>query len=176
MPRRPLLLALALLAILVAVYLFGIRWRPEATVRRNHTAFIGAIEDKKWGKCRGLIAEQYGDKWGFNRADVTLAIEDVASQFILVLDFEWTTTRLTPGDDGKTYTLVGKGKMSGKGTPLAAMIVNQSAAYAAEPFTFVWKKQSSMPWDWKLQKIEHPTLDVPSGYHPGDIGRATLSF
>jgi len=172
MPRRPILLALALAAILLAVYLFGIRWRAEATVRRNHADFIAAIEDKKWGRIRRLVAPPYGDKWGFDRADVTLAIEDVGSQFVINLDFDWTTTSLTRDGDGKTYALVGKGTMRGTGTPLAALIVSQSAAYAAEPFTFTWKKQGLLPWNWKLQKIDHPSLDVPSGYEPGDLRRA----
>ncbi len=177
MPRRPFLLALLLLAILLAVYLFGFRWRPEATVTRNQAAFIASIENKKWGKCRSLVAPQYGDKWGFNRADLTLALEDVGSQFLINLDFEWNTTSLTRGDNGDSYTLVGKGSMRGTGTPLAAIIVGQSAAYAALPFTFTWKKQSAFPWDWKLQKIDHPSLTIPPGYEPGDLRRAAaLSF
>ena len=38
------------------------------------------------------------------------------------------------------------------------------------PWVFEWKKESWLPWSWKLVRIENSGLDLGS-YSPGDLKR-----
>ncbi len=165
--RFPILLALILL---LAIYLFGFRWRGIDKVIRRHDSFIEAIEEKDWGKCAKLVAPAYRDRWGFERSDILLTLEDVGRQFFIVLDLDWKTAETKW--EGSTVSISGHGTFTGKGSPIASAIEARSKRYSSEPFTFFWKKQSFLPWDWKLVKIEHPRIEIPNGYRPGDLGSA----
>lgn len=140
-------------------------------VTRSQAKLIAAIEDKKWGRCRGLTSPAYGDRWGFDRRKLGLALKDVGSQFVIVLDLEWTTESTEKIADDH-YSISGRGRLTGMGTAFASAIESQAARYGDALFTFHWKKQSWLPWDWQLQKIAHPSLSIPSGYTPGDLSAA----
>lgn len=174
--RRLLILLILAVILILGGYLFGYRWQPMEQLTRTHTRFIEAIEDKKWSRCTKLIAPDYGDRWALNRQDLSLALKDVGSQFFIVLDMNWETDDTKLAEDEESGTVSGRGSFSGKGSPLAGAIESYAARYADEVFTFHWTKQSWLPWDWKLKKIEHPSLSIPDGYKPGDLSRSESLF
>jgi hypothetical protein len=171
--RIPILLAIAALWL---IYLIAFRWQTDEQVSRNHTRFIESIEAKKWSRCTELISPNYGDRWGYNRQDMSLALKDVGRQFTFAFDFGWKLDHVETVAEGQHYKVIGSGQFTGKGGPLASAIEQYAAKYAGELFTFHWKKQSWLPWDWKLEKIEHPTLTIPSGYKPGDLQNSMADF
>ena len=54
-----------------------------------------------------------------------------------------------------------------KGIKTVEMIIKETRTHLLDPFTFHWKKSGFLPWSWKLIRIEHSKLEVPSGYVPG---------
>ena len=58
-------------------------------------------------------------------------------------------------------------KIDGTGNQITEMIIKETRTHLLDPFTFHWKKSGFLPWSWKLIRIEHSKLEVPSGYVPG---------
>ena len=67
----------------------------------------------------------------------------------------------------ETYQITGNLKIDGTGNQITEMIIKETRTHLLDPFTFHWKKSGFLPWSWKLIRIEHSKLEVPSGYVPG---------
>ncbi len=153
--------------ILVMGYLIAFRWTSERQLRSKQEALITAIEDGSWRRCEKHISSDYADRWGWTREDLGKAIKDVRSQFmVLSLDFQAPTWDIA----GDTATVRGRVKVSGTGIGIGNAIIREANRLEA-PGIFTWKKESWLPWDWKLVRLDHADLDVPSSYEPGDLLR-----
>lgn len=164
----------ALLAILVLFVVQSFRWSGESGARRAHAKFLERIEDKKWGKCHRMIAADYADRWDFNRDDISLALRDVAAEFIISLQIDWSEDSITENDDA--HTLAGRIQIDGRGSPAVPIILREFKGYAAEAFRFEWRKSGLLPWAWKLVSIDHPSVEVPRGYEPGRLREISTPF
>ncbi|MEZ5302685.1 MAG: hypothetical protein R3F11_18920 [Verrucomicrobiales bacterium] len=165
MLSRPFLIRLGgLVAACVLLWLFFVKWTPENQVRAKQEAFIEAASDKKWQKCRALMADSYSDRWGFNRDSARQALQDLGQRFLMLdVTFEEKSFEVADG----TGTV--KGKLTLKGSGPAASFVIPEVQRLKEPFVFVWKKQSWTPWSWRLETVEQPELELPNWYEAGKL-------
>lgn len=150
--RAAWMIAAALLAL--AIY-FAWQLQPEQQVRRHTAHLLKSIERRNWESVKDQIDDSYTDRWEHDKALLLEALPQAFGQF-LFLTIEHETSAVTmEGGSGKATTRV---KMSGSGGPLASYIVEKVNTLGA-PFTFRWAQRSSWPWDWKLMRVDHPTLD-----------------
>jgi hypothetical protein len=146
-----------------------IHWQPGKTVQRQQAALIRAIESGKSAKFRRLLAADYKDRWGFNPANLSEAITDVGSQFMIM--------RLTPETPvfevkGGKATVTAHLKVGGNPIGGGAQIM-QVVNRLGEPFVFTWEKQNFLPSSWRLVSIENPAIPENAwNYVPGSIRAA----
>jgi hypothetical protein len=157
MPPRSFISTAALALAGLAVFLV-ILWSPERQVRLHQEHLLGAISDKNWARFAAFIGEDYSDRWGHDKAFVTQAAHEAFSQFFaLEASMENPVLTVRDGNGEVSARVVAKGS----GGPLAQMVV-EKLQELREPFAFHWQKRSWKPWDWKLVRIDHPTLEVPA--------------
>lgn len=168
------ILAIVFLAALILLVIQSFRWSGESGARRAHAKFLERLEDKKWGKCHRMIATDYSDRWDFNRDDVSLALRDVAGEFIISLQINWSEGSITENDS--RHTVAGRIQIDGRGSPAVPIIVREFKEFSAQPFRFEWRKSGFLPWTWKLVSIDHPSVEVPSGYKPGRLRDISTPF
>jgi hypothetical protein len=144
--------------------------RPSNMIAKKQAALIAGIEKRSLSRIERLLAEDYEDRWGFDRQDAAEAVVDVGSQFLtLVLTPEEMTVNLVEDRAVVSTRLRVSGKPIGPGGNEVTRRLNQLKT----PFEFTWEKQSFLPASWRLVQIEN--ADLPGnlyGYEPGDIRRA----
>jgi hypothetical protein len=157
MPPRSIV-PTAIIALLgVALFLF-ILWSPERQVRLHQEHLLAAVSDKNWARVASFIAEDYSDRWGHDKAFVAAAAREVFAQFIaLDLSMQNPMLNMRDGNGEVAARLIAKGS----GGPFAQMAIDKLQELR-EPFTFHWQKRIWKPWDWKLTRLNHPTLEVPA--------------
>lgn len=145
--------------IAAAVFLVLVVWlynwcQPERQVRRAQGRLLAAAESGDFDSLAQLIAEEYSDGWGHDKAFVLRAGKEVFSQFVMI-----DITREDRGAEGigDRWVLREKLTMQGLGQPLAVM-VRDRVNRLTQPFTTQWRKKSWKPWDWELTGIEHPEI------------------
>lgn len=131
--------------------------QPERQVRRAQRRFVAAIEKSDFTAMSGLLAEDYRDQWGHDKAIVVRNCREVFSQF-LTLSIERVEHGLERGDGGwilrETITIKGFGGA-------LAMAARDEVNALREPFTMVWRSSGSKPWDWELVAVRQPELKLP---------------
>lgn len=144
--------------------------RPSNMIAKKQAALISGIEKRSPSRIERLLAEDYSDRWGFDRNDAAEAVVDVGSQFLtLVLTPEEMTVDRVEDRAVVTTRLRVSGKPIGPGGNEVTRRLNRIET----PFEFTWVKQSFLPASWRLVQIEN--VDLPGnlyGYEPGDIRRA----
>jgi hypothetical protein len=146
-------LALAAAALLALALWLAWLWQPERQVRLHTAGLISGIERRNWSKVDGLLADTYADRWGHDKTFVLSGLRQVFGSFIF-LKIEQQSL-VVDAVAGRTVTRV---KMSGQGNVVAQYVMSRVNGLA-EPFTFTWKKSGTMPWQWQLTAVDHPTLD-----------------
>jgi hypothetical protein len=136
-------------------------WQPELQVQKHSTHLIEALAAKDWAKFGALIANEYQDQWGNDRAAVLertreifrsasgLRITAVSSE-VTIQDRTgyWRATILIDGDDDNDVIRAAKSRVN----------------TLATPFELDWRRVSGKPWDWKLVGVRNPDLTLPSDY------------
>lgn len=157
---------------LLAVVAGWVAWetRPSNMITKKQAALISGIEKRSPSRIERLLAEDYTDRWGFDRQDAVATVVDVGSQFLtLVLNPEEMSVNRVEDRAVVTVRLRVGGKPVGPGGNEVTRRINGLKT----PFVFTWEKQSFLPASWRLIRIENP--DLPEnlyGYTPGDIRRA----
>lgn len=159
------------LAVLIALGILLLRhWAPHRVVERRHAALIAAIERRSAKRLDRLLAESYRDQWDFDRAQASLALSDIGSQF-LSLSVTPVGLRIEAGEPG-AFVVRHRVEVRGQGSPLAHEMA-RLANRLETPFEFHWRRQSRWPGDWKLARILQPDLPADlHGYEPGDLRKA----
>ncbi len=162
---------LAVVAVLTVLTFIVVRQLgPAKMVARQQASLIDGIERRNPARIQRLVAEHYGDRWGFSRDDLVETMVDAGSQFLaLSVVMEGTSLLI----DGKHATINAKLVVGGKPVGPAGMEVTRRINQLNAPFVFVWEKQSFLPSSWRLVRMDN--VDLPDelyGYEPGDIRRA----
>jgi hypothetical protein len=171
MNRAGTLGLIAVGVIALAVYLFGFRWQSQRVIERRQHSFHEAICHSEWRKARRLLADDYGDAWGFSADEAVEAMGD-ARAFISFPRIEALHQQITVS--------------GGKGVYRARLRIHGDAAFGGglqtrinrlrAPFSFTWRKTGAWPWAWQISRIENPELELPEDYVPGSIRRVRQSL
>lgn len=139
-------------------------------VAKKQSDLITGIEKRSPGRIERLVADNYSDRWGFDREDAVVAIVDVGSQFLALVVTEEDKTTVIDGDEA---TVTAKLTFGGNPVGPAGQEAVKRLNRLKEPFVFRWRKESFLPASWRLVSIENKSLpDDLWGYEPGDIRRA----
>ena len=129
-------------------------------------AFLIAIEEGDNSAWNSLLSESYLDQWEFSKSNAMVALQDVRSQLIgLHIKWESESTMI---DEGRG-SLQGKMQFEATGFFATDFITSRVNSLDA-PWVFQWRKESWLPWSWKLVRIENEDLNL-GGYSPGDLGK-----
>lgn len=152
-------LALAsLLAILAIIYAFWL-WQPERQVQRHQAHLLQAAESKHWTRFADFIEPGYHDRWGHDKSFAVRETQEILRQFF-VLTIQSETVFLEVHDDHATVSA--RLKLDGQGTAVAEY-ARQAVNQLPDPFVFAWVRRSWQPWDWRLERVEQPTLRFDDG-------------
>jgi hypothetical protein len=164
-PRSQVIIVSGITALIVFYHML-FEWPAETQVRLKHEAFLVSIEEGDNSAWNTLLYESYEDQWGFSKSNAMVAMQDVRSQFI-GLNIIWQPeSEVVDSGDGK---LAGEMKFEATGFFATDLITSKLNGIDA-PWVFEWKKESWLPWSWKLVRIENSGLDLGS-YSPGDLKR-----
>jgi hypothetical protein len=159
-----------LLAVLGLTIFVILQSRPSKMIATKQSDLIVGIEKRSPGRIERLVAENYSDRWGFDREDAVNAIVDVGSQFLALVVTEDEKETVI---DGKEATVTARLTFGGNPVGPAGHEVVKRLNQLDEPFVFTWKKESLLPASWRVVRIDNASLpDDLWGYEPGDIRRA----
>ena len=155
--RLPRWILLVLFATGIALSVWRVyAWQPERYVPNQFATLIARMEANRWRMAGWLIADDYSDRWGFNKKSLIESGSSVFRHFRwLEIKREGETWSRSEGSATVTVIL----DLKGEGTQLAT-IAKDTAAEATAPFVFTWKKTGPMPWHWKLSSIDQPQLNL----------------
>ena len=149
-------LTLALLAGLSALWL----WRPERQIRYHSEHLLRAIEHKNWSRMADFIDANYQDQWGNDRARLLERTREVL-RYLRALRIESSNVTVKIDNDRGYWSAAIR--IDAEPNELAAMVKERVNALA-EPFELEWRRNSGKPWDWKLVRVAHPSLQLPAGF------------
>ena len=156
MNRRHFLL-LGVVLVFLVVWLLT-RWQPERQVRVHTEALLAAAESRDFKKFAALLAADYSDPWGNDKARVLEGSQQVFRNF-LALEVKATDMEVDEADAiGHASARI---VIRGTGGPIgeeAMMRVNA----LKKPFSFTWRQRSWKPWDWELTQVEQSELHLPT--------------
>ncbi len=130
--------------------------QPEQQIRRAQTRLIAAIESRDLVAFERLLADDYSDSWGHNKAIVVSQANEVLRQF-LMLSVEHEEKGLT--FKGATWVVSEKIILKGTGGPLA-IYAKDEVGRLREPFAITWRKNGSAT-QWVITSVAQPELHLP---------------
>ncbi|MFP6875125.1 MAG: hypothetical protein VCA55_16625 [Verrucomicrobiales bacterium] len=151
-----------------------IRWSGESGAELAQQEFLGYFTERRWKKCHSMVAGSYSDRWNLEREKLSLVMQDFSRQFIIAPRAKWQTISMTKKNT--SFEINGIMSFEGGSGHASGFILREIGNYTSEPFSFRWKHSGIMPWSWHLESIDHPTLELPSGYVPGRSRLATVPF
>lgn len=131
-------------------------WQPSRQLRRHTEKLLAAVEDQNWRKMADIMANDYSDRWGHDKATVGEHTRQVFAQFF-VLTVQGTDLEVEEADAVGTVRV--QIAIKGRGGPLADIVIAR-VAELKEPFAFTWRQGSWKPWDWKLIRVDQPELEI----------------
>ncbi len=132
-------------------------WQPQQQLQTHTQAFLNAVEDQKWDRVGELMAADYQDGWGLDKASA-LSYGEQTFQHFATLSFNLLDMTATAHTDhqGQVRT---RFEVRGIGSPMAALTRSEINGLD-QPFVFHWQRQSWKPYDWQLVKIENSALEL----------------
>lgn len=154
---KPLYWTGAALALLICAGTLKWHWQPERQVRRHQAALFHAYEKRDWADLHHLVAEEYKDGWGQNKADLMQGSQEAFRHFLfLTIEAPPATCQVAAEGLATVETTV---RLRGRGSPVAEVIMDRVRALK-QPFRFTWQKAGAWPWDWVLIHAEQPELNL----------------
>lgn len=148
-PLRPFLLALGAILLVAGIWA-ALELRPKRQLERAFDKLVAAAENRDWKRVQEFIANDYSDAWGQNREEALEAAREIFGQFLVL--------EITPRDleiDASSGAVRCRPAISGTGGPLAQMVIGYVERLQG-PTTLSWRKESWLPWSWKLISAAPP--------------------
>ena len=147
----------ALVAALISLWL-GQLWQAERQVRLHSEHFLQQIEKRNWSAAADFVAADYHDDWGHDRKEMVARLR-IVLRFFSSLTIDAGTPQVSADTPAGWWSA--KVRLEGGGSEYAPEIV-QRVNQLSEPFVLRWRRQSWLPWDWKLVRVSNPSLDLSS--------------
>ena len=134
-------------------------WSAENQVRLHSEHLLARIEKRNWSATTNMVAPDYHDDWGNDRAMLLDRLR-VTLGFFTSLTIAPHNPRLDVGSESGTWSA--QVQIAGTGAELVPEIIARVNGLTT-PFELHWRKKSWRPWDWNLVQVRNPALKVPSG-------------
>ena len=135
-----------------------LRWwlLPERQIPRAQARLLSAVARRDFDALAALLAADYGDRWGQDRAVVVMRSREIFGQFgTLRFERESQGLRSKHGN----WFLSEKIRLNGFGGPFA-MAAREKVNAFREPFVMEWHRRSGAPWDWELKSVAQSELEL----------------
>lgn len=157
--RVPLsIVRLVLPALLLAIVTWlAILWQPARQVRLHTDTLLNRISARDWPAVEAMMASDYSDPWGHDRAAFLDEARTLFSHFFALHVVTLETPAVTMGDDTAEVSV--RLGVFGTGTGIAQAVIEEAQALR-EPFVLRWSKSGGWPWDWELTSITQPEIEA----------------
>jgi len=145
-----------LVAIALGLWLAHL-WSAENQVRLHSEHLLARIEKRNWSAAADMIAPDYRDDWGDDRALLVERLR-LTLRFFTRLTITSDDPRVDVGSASGTWSA--RVRLAGTGSEVAPGIIARVNSLTT-PFELHWRKESWHPWDWKLVQVRNPALEVP---------------
>ena len=135
-------------------------WQEERQVARHTENLFRRIEQRNWSGVADLIAPDYADQWGNDRA---LVLERMR----LILGYGHHFRINVADADCKIDNGIGvwQGRITIDSDDSELMpVLKERVNSLTAPFELQWRHVSGKPWDWKLVRVSNPELEIPAGF------------
>jgi hypothetical protein len=145
--------AIVLLAAMAA-WLF-LLWQPARQVELHTSNLLARASSRDWDAVAAMMAENYGDTWGHDRASVIDEARQLFSHFFAL--------HIVPLDALHVSEIAGGFSASapigvfGTGTAVAEAVIEEVREAGGEA-DFIWRKAGPWPWQWELSEVRHEKL------------------
>ena len=144
--------------IAIGLYCFWL-WQQERQINRHTENLFHRIEQKNWTGVADLIAPDYADQWGNDRALVLERIRLVLGSGHLRINVSDTNCKI----DNGVGLWRGRIVIDGDETELIAF-AKERVNSLTTPFQLQWRHVSRKPWDWKLVRVTNTELEISGGF------------
>jgi hypothetical protein len=152
------------IAVCVGLYLTWL-WQPERQVRRHTENLLRAIEHKNWDTAAKLIAVDYQDQWGNDRARVLERLRE-GLQYVRGPRI----TASNPNVQVEALRAMWSGKITLYSTDNDVMeMLDQRVNSLRTPFELEWHRASGKPRDWKLARVSNSEFEIPADVYWGQL-------
>jgi hypothetical protein len=143
---------------LVIVALALLWWlQPERQVRRAQKRLIAALESRDFAAFERMLADDYRDGWGHNKANVVSRSSEVFRQFLFLTIAHEEKSLVF---NGGAWVVSEKITMKGTGGPLANYAMEE-VAKLTQPFAISWRNNGGAT-KWVVTAVNQPELNIPS--------------
>jgi hypothetical protein len=154
---KPSTLILAIVTAVVVLAAFvGWLWQPDQQIRKHQKHLIAAAEKGKMMRVREFLSDDYADPWNKSAEQAIARLEIIVRNFFALTIREGRVGLETEGNRGHVISRL---RLDGKGTVFAEVVVRETNSLG-DPFTFFWRREGWKPWDWRLVRVENPSLRV----------------
>jgi hypothetical protein len=145
-----LLLSMAIGATLVWYF------HPDRSLARAWQDLVSSVEARNSLALRSLLADDYSDRWGYDRDTLVLEARLAFRNFERL---RVTATEVEVRRRGDTATLKAIIRIEAEGTPSVA---DARAAVNGlfSPFEFSFRREPGFPWSWKLTGFDQPEFHL----------------
>lgn len=151
--RRALWVAISAVAAgLLAWAVF--EFQPSRQLHRTFEKFVTTGERRDWETAASFLASDYRDDWGHDRETGIATASELLGHFFFL---EITTNPVKITVNGSRGEVRTRPRLAGNGTAIAQYVMTRANELQQE-MTFVWRRESWKPWDWKLVSVHQPEI------------------
>lgn len=144
---------LAVIAV-TGVWLYQL-WQPSRQIELHTVNLLRRISDRDWVAVEKMLATDFRDSWGHDRAAVMgKAMEAGSHFFALHVMAEDVPDIAVAGMEATARVRVG---VYGSGTAVAHAIM-EAVRGETGPVVLCWRRSGSWPWQWELVSATHDRL------------------
>lgn len=169
-PLNIVRLVLPALGLAVVAWL-AILWQPARQVRLHTETLLERVSARDWPAVEAMMAPDYSDPWGHDRAALVDEARTVLSHFFALHVVTLEPLAIEMGDG--TAEASARLGVFGSGTGVAQAVIEEVQALR-EPFLFRWRKSGRWPWDWELVLLGQREIEerFPGGVQPYSMRQA----
>jgi hypothetical protein len=148
-------------AIALAIFLVRL-WQPEAQVRKHSEHLLEAVMDHDWDRFDRMVADEYRDQWGHDRATVLERTKMVAHYARGLQIHAIGSNVQVENRSAKWRAYI---SIDGAKDDEGIAMMKERLSTVKTPFELEWRRNSGKPWDWKLVGVRNPQLELPASYY-----------
>lgn len=146
-------------AALLTAMLLSWLWQRERQVRRHTEELFAQVEDRDWDAVTDLLAEDFGDQWGHDRATIVTRLRSISPYLRGGRLIAGAPAVAIENDRG-----VWSGKVMIESEGEAAELVKERINNLTTPFELEWRRTPRKPWDWRLVRVSNSELKIPEQF------------